>query len=163
MGVLRAGVEVRVTVGVLDGVRVGRRVGVGPVTVSVGVWVGGTVGVMVDVLVALGVRVGTVGVGDGTGVAVQAGGRVGKARGVRSVPGTTRVTCTGRAVAAAGVGRLNKPLCVARTTMAPTISTTTTSATRVMSQLDEPEEAFTLPSPPSGPQPRRAPPNYTQL
>ena len=109
-GVSRVWVMVAVRVGVMDGVTVGRRVGVGPVTVGAGVPVGGKVGVRVDVWVALGVRVGTKRVADGTGVSVQAGGKVGKARGVRSVPGTTRVTCTGRAVAATGVERLNKLL-----------------------------------------------------
>src|SRR5579859_6889671 len=96
-------VAVRVGVAVLTGVKVGRRVGVGPVLVGAGVLVGGKVGVMVLVSVLVGVAVGTVGATVGEGVMVQAGGSVGKARGVRSVPGTTRVTSTGWGVGGTGV------------------------------------------------------------
>jgi len=136
-------VGVRVGVAVWKGVKVGRRVGVGPVLVGAGVLVGGKVGVMVGVTVWLGVSVGTVGVGVGTGVSVQAGGSVGKTGAVRSVPGTTRVTSTGCGLDGMGVVRLSRLYCTARMTITPATSTISTIVTIVRSAPDEREEGFT--------------------
>jgi hypothetical protein len=153
-------VGVAVLVGVSEGVWVGRRVRVGPGWVGAGVSLGGKVGVTVVVPVALGVEVGAVGLVVGDGVNVQAGGSVGKARAVRSVPGTTRVTSTGRAVGGMEVAWPSKLYCIARTAMTPMTSTISRSTSIVMSRLDELEEAFTWLSLSDR---RRAPLNYTQL